>query len=91
LFFRTELRPYFGRCCLLRYMSMLLSQCFSTSWPTRESHSLLLTQSPLLNKYNPNELDLNFSKWGDIDWIQLAQDREQWMALVYTVMKRQLS
>jgi hypothetical protein len=24
--------------------------------------------------------------WGDINWIDLAQDRDQWRALVYTVM-----
>jgi hypothetical protein len=25
--------------------------------------------------------------WGGVDWINLAQDREQWRALVNTVMK----
>jgi hypothetical protein len=24
--------------------------------------------------------------WGDMDWIDLAQDRDQWRALVNTVM-----
>jgi hypothetical protein len=24
--------------------------------------------------------------WGDMDWIDLAQDRDQWQALVNTVM-----
>jgi hypothetical protein len=24
--------------------------------------------------------------WGRVDWIQLAQDRDRWRALVYTVM-----
>jgi hypothetical protein len=24
--------------------------------------------------------------WDDVDWIGLAQDRDQWRALVYTVM-----
>jgi hypothetical protein len=24
--------------------------------------------------------------WGNIDWIDLAQDRDRWWALVYTVM-----
>jgi hypothetical protein len=32
---------------------------------------------------------MNFreTKWGGIDWIDLAQDREQWRALVKTAMK----
>jgi hypothetical protein len=25
-------------------------------------------------------------EWDGMDWIDLAQDRDQWMALVYTVM-----
>jgi hypothetical protein len=25
--------------------------------------------------------------WEDVDWIHLAQDRDPWWALVYTVMK----
>jgi hypothetical protein len=24
---------------------------------------------------------------GDVDWIQLARDADQWRALIYTVMK----
>jgi ribosomal protein S2 len=26
------------------------------------------------------------SSWGTVEWIQLAQDRDKWQALVYTVM-----
>jgi hypothetical protein len=26
------------------------------------------------------------SIWGNVEWVQLAQDRDQWQALVYTVM-----
>jgi hypothetical protein len=25
-------------------------------------------------------------RWDSVDWIELAQDRDQWRALVYTVM-----
>jgi hypothetical protein len=32
------------------------------------------------------EMDLREIGWGDIDWIDLAQDRDQWRALVNTVM-----
>jgi hypothetical protein len=31
-------------------------------------------------------MDLIEIGWGGIDWIDLAQDRDQWMALVNTVM-----
>jgi hypothetical protein len=31
-------------------------------------------------------MDLREIGWGSIDWIQLAQDRDQWRALVNTVM-----
>jgi hypothetical protein len=30
--------------------------------------------------------DLREIGWGDMDWIELAQDRDQWRALVNTVM-----
>jgi hypothetical protein len=29
--------------------------------------------------------------WGDMDWIHVAQDRDQWRALVNTVMNLQTS
>jgi hypothetical protein len=31
-------------------------------------------------------MDLRDIDWGSVDWIQLAQDRDRWRALVYTVM-----
>jgi hypothetical protein len=31
-------------------------------------------------------MDLREIGWGSVDWIQLAQDRDQWQALVNTVM-----
>jgi hypothetical protein len=31
-------------------------------------------------------MDLGQIGWGDVDWIYLAQDGEQWRALVNTVM-----
>jgi hypothetical protein len=31
-------------------------------------------------------MNLRERGWGDIDWIDLAQDRDQWRALVNTVM-----
>jgi hypothetical protein len=32
------------------------------------------------------KIDLREIGWGGMDWIDLAQDREQWRALVNTVM-----
>jgi hypothetical protein len=31
-------------------------------------------------------MDLREVGWGGVDWIDLAQDRDKWRALVYTVM-----
>jgi hypothetical protein len=31
-------------------------------------------------------MDLREREWGGIDWIDLAQDRDQWRGLVNTVM-----
>jgi hypothetical protein len=35
----------------------------------------------------PIKIDLRETGWDGIDWIHLAQDRDQWRALVNTVMK----
>jgi hypothetical protein len=32
------------------------------------------------------KMDLREIGWDDVDWIDLAQDRDQWRALVSTVM-----
>jgi hypothetical protein len=32
------------------------------------------------------KLDVKKMGWGDMDWIHLAPDRDQWKALVQTVM-----
>jgi hypothetical protein len=32
------------------------------------------------------EMDLREVEWDDMDWIDVAQDRDQWRALVNTVM-----
>jgi hypothetical protein len=33
------------------------------------------------------KIDLREIEWGGMDWINLSQDRDQWRALVKTVMK----
>jgi hypothetical protein len=35
---------------------------------------------------NNIRMDLRDIGWGDMDWIEPAQDRDQWRALVNTVM-----
>jgi hypothetical protein len=36
---------------------------------------------------NGIRMDLRKIGWGSVEWIQLAQDRDRWRALVNTVMK----
>jgi hypothetical protein len=35
---------------------------------------------------NNIKMDLREIRWDDVDWIDLAQDRERWRALVNTVI-----
>jgi hypothetical protein len=39
---------------------------------------------------NGIRMDLREIGWGSVDWIQLAQDRDWWWALVNTVMNLQV-
>jgi hypothetical protein len=36
------------------------------------------------------KMNLRVIGWGGVDWIELAQDRDQWRALVNTVMNLQV-
>jgi hypothetical protein len=36
------------------------------------------------------KIDLREIRWGGVDWIDLAQDRDQWKALVNAVMNLQV-
>jgi hypothetical protein len=36
------------------------------------------------------KMDLKEIRWGSMDWIDLSQDRDQWRALVNTVMNVQV-
>jgi hypothetical protein len=35
-------------------------------------------------------MDLREIRWGGVDWIDVAQDRDQWRALVNTIMNLQV-
>jgi hypothetical protein len=37
-------------------------------------------------RWEDNTMDLRWIGWGGMDWINLAQDRDQWRALVNTAM-----
>jgi hypothetical protein len=39
---------------------------------------------------NNIKMDLREIPWGGVDWIDLAQDRDQWRALLNTVMNLQV-
>jgi hypothetical protein len=34
-----------------------------------------------------NKIDLRETEWNGVDWIDMAQDRDQWRAVVNTVLK----
>jgi hypothetical protein len=43
--------------------------------------------SPMRRWEDGIKMDLREIGWGSVDWIQLAQDRDRWRALVDTVIK----
>jgi hypothetical protein len=43
-------------------------------------------ERPGRRKVDNIKMDLKEIGWGDMDWIDLAHDRDQWRALVNTVM-----
>jgi hypothetical protein len=45
-----------------------------------------LLERPRLRCGNNIKIDLRAMGWGGMDWIDLAQDRDQWMALANTVI-----
>jgi hypothetical protein len=65
-------------------------------WIKRSAYRILLGKpevNSLLGKprhsWEDNiKIDLRETEWGGVDWIDLTQDRDQWRALVSTVMNR---
>jgi hypothetical protein len=46
----------------------------------------ILVGKPLGRWENNIEMDLREMGWGDIDWISLVRERDQWRALMDTIM-----
>jgi hypothetical protein len=67
----------------------------STNGENRNAYRILLGKPegkrplgrPRRRWKNIIRMDLKEIEWGGIDWIDLAQNRDQWRALVNTVMK----
>jgi hypothetical protein len=66
----------------------------STNGAKRNSYRLLVGTPegkrplgrPRRSWFDSNRMDLREIESGDMDWIDLAEDRDQWRALVNTVM-----
>jgi hypothetical protein len=56
----------------------------------RNAYRILVGKGPLRRPrrgwVDNIKMDLREIGWGDMDWIDLAQDRDQWRALMNTVM-----
>jgi hypothetical protein len=71
-----------------------MGRACSTNWETRNAYRVWLGKPggkrPLgrpVNRWEDNiRVDLREIRWGDMDWIDLAQDRNQWKALVNMVV-----
>jgi hypothetical protein len=46
---------------------------------------------PILRRVDNIKMDLKETGWDGMDWIDLAQDRDKWRALVNTVMNLRVS
>jgi hypothetical protein len=73
---------------------MRLAWYAARTWEKRNAYSILVGKPegkrPLgrTRRWSVNniKMDLREIEWGDTDWIDLAQDRDQWRALVNAVM-----
>jgi hypothetical protein len=71
-----------------------MSKIRSTNWEKRNAYRILVGKPeakrplgrPRRRWVDSITMDLRETGWDGIDWIELAQDRDQWRALVNTVM-----
>jgi hypothetical protein len=63
-------------------------------WEKRNAYRILVGKPegkrplgrPIRRWVDNIKMDLRKIRWGGLDWIDLTQDRDQWKALVNTVM-----
>jgi hypothetical protein len=71
-----------------------MGRAFSTNWETRNAYRILVGKSegkrplrrPRCRWMDHTKMDLREVGCDGINWIDLAQNRDQWRALVNTVM-----
>jgi hypothetical protein len=71
-----------------------MGRACSTNWEKRNAYRILLGKQerkrpigrPRRRWVDNIEMDLREIGWDGMDWIYLAQDRDQWRALVNTAM-----
>jgi hypothetical protein len=67
-----------------------MGRACSTNGETRNAYRILMGKPegkrPRRRWVDSIEMDLGEIGWDGMDWIDLAQDRDQWRALVNTVM-----
>jgi hypothetical protein len=75
-----------------------MGRACSTNGEQRNAHMILVGKQngkrplgrPKRKWVGNNKMDLRDAGWDDMDWIDLAQDRDQWKALMNTVMNLQV-
>jgi hypothetical protein len=71
-----------------------MGRACSTNWAKQNAYRILVGKPegkrplgrPRRRWVDNIKMDLREIGWGGVDWIDLAQDRDQWRALVNTVM-----
>jgi hypothetical protein len=59
--------------------------------PLRSNGRHIIRLSDATSHYIYRKRDLRELGWDDMDWVDVAQDRDEWRALVNTVMNLRIS